>query len=278
MTPMACCLNSISGAIKIIMDLGIKGKHAIIMASSRGLGFACANALAREGVNIVINGRDEDSVRQAKVALQEKYDVDVVAVVSDCTSEAGRNSLIEACPKPDILILNGGGPPPTAFAKTTQNDWENALQNTLISPLLMVQAVLQGMRNRKFGRIVAITSAVVKTPHPLMSLSHAPRTGLTSVLKSISRECVADNVTINQLLPERFETERHQYMVKTTAKSKNISEGEAKKAIINSLASRRLGRPDEFGDACAFLCAEQSGFICGQNLMLDGGNYTGQPG
>ncbi|WP_416877522.1 SDR family oxidoreductase [Litorimonas sp.] len=260
------------------MDLGIKGKHAIVMASSKGLGFACANALAREGVNIVLNGRRSEPVQNAAKSLRQNHGISVVTVVADCTSEAGRSELLNACPEPDILILNGGGPPPTAFAKTDQKDWENTLHNTLISPLLMVQSVLPGMRDRQFGRIVAITSAMVKTPHPVMSLSHAPRTGLTSVLKSISRDCVADNVTINQLLPERFDTDRHRSLLKATSKAKGVSEAVAEKDIINSLAAGRLGRPEEFGDACAFLCAAQSGYICGQNLMLDGGNYRGQPG
>jgi len=258
------------------MDLGLKGKNAIVMASSRGLGFSCANALAREGANVVINGRDRASVESAAASVRKDHSVTVIEIVADVTTEEGRAQLLAAFAEPDILILNGGGPPPTPFDQTDEADWESTLHNTLTSPLLMVQGVLDGMRARKFGRIVAITSAMVKTPHPVMVLSHAPRTGLTSVLKSISRECVKDNVTINQLLPERFETERHQFLAQATANAKGIGLEEVNAQIKDGLAAGRLGRPEEFGDACAFLCAAQSGYICGQNLMLDGGNYLGQ--
>ncbi len=258
------------------MDLGLNGRNAIVMASSRGLGFACAEALAREGANVTINGRNAEVVRAASDTLRESYDSRVCEVVADASTQEGRKLLLSAYENPDILILNGGGPPPIPFQKTDEKVWQKTLNETLTSPLLMVQAVIEGMKKRKFGRIVAITSAMVKSPHPLMTLSHAPRTGLTSVLKSISRESVKHNVTINQLLPERFETERHRSLLKSTAKLQNKSVEEAEQDIKTSLASGRLGRPEEFGDACAFLCAAQSGYICGQNLMLDGGNYKGQ--
>ncbi|NNC37663.1 MAG: SDR family oxidoreductase [Hyphomonadaceae bacterium] len=258
------------------MDLGLRGKNAIVMASSKGLGFACANALAREGANVAINGRGEEAVKAAAASIKKNHDVNVIEIVADLTTDNGREALLAAFSEPDILILNGGGPPPTPFGKTDEAAWEKTLHDTLTSPLLMVQGVLDGMRARKFGRIVAITSAMVKTPHPVMVLSHAPRTGLTSVLKSISRETVKDNVTINQLLPERFETDRHRFLAQATADAKGISLEEVNAAIKTGLAAGRLGQPEEFGDACAYLCAAQSGYICGQNLMLDGGNYRGQ--
>lgn len=258
------------------MDLGLKGKNAIVMASRKGLGFACAKALAREGANVIINGREGAVVKSAAAQIRDDYNVRVIEIIADVTTEDGRAKLRAAFPKPDILILNGGGPPPTPFGKTDEAVWTTTMHNSLTSPLMMIQGVLEGMRARKFGRIVAITSAMVKTPHPVMVLSHAPRTGLTSVLKSISRECVRDNVTINQLLPGRFDTERHQFLAQAAANAKGIELDEVRAQLTRDRTAGRLGHPEEFGDACAFLCAAQSGYICGQNLMLDGGNYSGQ--
>lgn len=257
------------------MDLGLHGRRAVVCASSRGLGRACADALAREGVTVVVNGRNASEVTTTAGAITEAHGTEAIPVVADFTTEAGRATLLAALDEPDILVLNGAGPPPTPFADIDETMWEQALRNTLVAPLLLVRAVLPGMRARKFGRIVAITSAMVKQPSPTMALSHAPRTGLTAVLKSISVEVVRDNVTVNQLLPERIDTGRQQEMARLAMEARGITYEEARAEQVKAIAARRLGRPEEFGDACAFLCSAQAGYISGQNLQLDGGSFRG---
>lgn len=258
------------------MDLGLTGKRAIVMASSKGLGFACANALAREGVELVINGRTGPDVEAAAEALRREHGVEVTPIIADATSEAGRSALLAACPAPDILVLNGGGPKPAKFTDIDQAGWEETMHNQFVSPLMMVRAIIDGMAARKFGRIIAITSAMVKTPNPLMTLSHGPRISLTTVLKATSREYVKHNVTINQMLPERINTDRQKQMAQYMVDNMGVaSTEEAYHQIAMSIAAERLGTPEEFGDACAFLCSAQAGFICGQNLQLDGGSYEG---
>ena len=194
------------------MDLGIAGRSAILIASSRGLGRACAESIAREGVNLVINGRTEADVTQAVDELRAAYNVTVTGVVADATTAEGRAALLAACPDPDIVLLNGEGPSPAIFNTLTEEQWAETAQRSMIAPLLFVQAVLPGMCERGFGRIVAISSAMVKSPNAIMSLSHGPRLGLTGVLKGLSKDVVKHNVTINQLLPERFDTGRQRQM------------------------------------------------------------------
>jgi 3-oxoacyl-[acyl-carrier protein] reductase len=257
------------------MDLGLKGRNAIVLASSKGLGFACAKALVSEGVNVVINGRTANDVNAAAKQLTDAFDVTVTPVVADATTDAGRAALLKACPEPDILVLNGGGPPPTKFTDIDQSGWEATMHNQFVSPLMFVRDVVEGMAARKFGRIIAITSAMVKTPHPLMTLSHAPRIGLTTVLKAISRDYVEHNVTINQMLPERINTDRQKQMAQYLVDTKGITTEQAYAEIAASIAANRLGTPEEFGEACAFLCSANAGYICGQNLQLDGGSYEG---
>jgi 3-oxoacyl-[acyl-carrier protein] reductase len=257
------------------MDLGLDGRTAIVCASSRGLGFACAESLAREGAHPTINGRDGDALAAARKRLADAYDVPVQSVVGDIGESATRDALLAACPEPDILVNNNSGPRPGRFANWERDDWIEALDANMLTPLAMIRLVLDGMVERRFGRIVNITSAMVKTPLAPMGLSTGARTGLTSVSKALSRDAVASNVTINNLLPERIDTGRQRQMAELHADRAGITIDEAYEHMRSTIAAGRLGRPEELGDACAFLCSAQAGYISGQNLQLDGGSYDG---
>ena len=257
------------------MDLGIKGKKAIVCASSKGLGKACAKALMEEGVSVVINARGEDALKETFKELCEIDKDRISMVVADLDTEEGRNRIIERCPEADILINNNSGPPPVNFLESDKNLWMKALDSNMLSAIFMIKDLLPGMTERKFGRIINITSAMVKSPHPLMSLSTSARTGLTAFSKGISKDVAKHNVTINNLLPERFDTDRQVFMTEMLMENQNISREEARSQIASSIAANRFGKPEEFGATCAFLCSEQASFISGQNIQLDGGSYEG---
>ena len=257
------------------MDLDIQGKNAIICASSKGLGFACASALAREGCNVVINGRTEETLAAALESLSKIGSGTVTAVSADINTADGRAALLEACQTPDILVNNNAGPPPGDFMNWGLQDWQGALDANLLAPAFMIQGVIEGMKTRRFGRIINITSAMVKSPHALMGLSTAARSGLTALCKGLSNDAVAHNVTINNLLPERFDTDRQKFMAMMMMQRQNITMEEARQAIADTINAKRFGQPTEFGDACAYLCSAQAGFISGQNLQMDGGSYAG---
>jgi 3-oxoacyl-[acyl-carrier protein] reductase len=257
------------------MDLGIAGRRAVLLGSSRGLGRACAESIAREGVHVVVNGRTADDVDTAVAELRAAYDVEVSGVVGDSSTAEVHDALLAACPEPDIVLLNGEGPPPTPFSRLTDEQLGVAFRQAVVGPVAFLQRVVPGMVERGFGRIVAVSSAMVKTPNPVMSLSHGTRLGLAGILKGLSKEVVASNVTVNQLLPERFDTGRQQQMAELVMKFKGISYDEARAEQIASIKAGRLGRPEEFGDAFAFLCAAQAGYLSGQSLQLDGGSYEG---
>lgn len=257
------------------MDLGIRGRSAIVCASSRGLGFASANALAREGVNVVVNGRDAQTLAGVRDRIAHEHSVEVTAVVGDITSASTQQALLEACPEPDILVNNNGGPTPGKLADWDRDAWIAALDANMLAPIAMIRAVIDGMVERRFGRIINITSAMVKTPMSPMGLSTGARTGLTSVAKALSKDVAHANVTINNLLPERIDTERQKQMAELHARMAKITVEEAYAHMAKSIAAGRLGRPEEFGDACAFLCSAQAGYISGQNIQLDGGSYAG---
>jgi 3-oxoacyl-[acyl-carrier protein] reductase len=252
------------------MDLGIAGRWAVICGSSGGLGRACAEALAAEGVNVVVNGRTAGDVESA-VASLKSAGVTVLGVVADATHPDGHAALLKACPQPDILVNNSGGPAPKMFVDTTAEERPAAVQRNMIAPLMLTQAVLPGMRQRLFGRIVNITSAMVTTPR--VTLSSARRAGLTAAMKAISLDVAKDNVTIDNMLPERIDTDRQQYMAAQTAKREGITYEEARAQQVKSIAARRLGKPEEFGALCAFICSQLAGFISGQNFHVDGGSY-----
>ena len=257
------------------MDLGIKNRRAIVCASSQGLGLACATSLAREGCVVFINGRGESRLAQAMAQIEAATGVRATPVVADINTEPGRATLIAACPEPDILVNNNAGPPPGELADWDHAAWLSALEANMLAPILLIRALLPGMRQRRFGRIVNITSAMVKSPRAHMGLSTAARTGLTALCKALVPEVAKDNVTINNLLPERIDTGRQRFLTERMMRMENITFEEARARIADSIAAKRFGRPEEFGDACAYLCSEQAGFISGQNLQLDGGSYRG---
>ena len=255
------------------MNLGIEGRTAIVCASSQGLGLACARALAQEGVHVLINGREQAKLDKSAAALREVARGDVIAIAADVTTTDGQAKLLAACPSPDILINNNAGPSPGNFADIERDRWLKAIEANMIAPLMLIRAVLPAMRQRRFGRIVNITSAMVTTPRPHMTVSSGARAGLTAAMKGLSLEVARDNVTINNLLPERFDTDRQHQMAKAAMARENISYEEARARQIESIAARRLGDPKEFGATCAFLCGTLAGFMSGQNLHLDGGSY-----
>ena len=257
------------------MDLGIQGRKALVAASSSGLGLACAAALAREGCSVWINGRDAARLARARESIAEQTGVQVDTVAADIDTEAGRERLLQACGAPDILVNNNAGPPPGRLEDWDHAAWLGAIEANMLAPILLLRAVLPGMRARRFGRIVNITSAMVKSPRPGMALSSAARTGLTAFAKAMALEAAADNVTINNLLPERIDTPRQQFMAERMMKAEGIDLAQARHRIAQTIAARRFGTPQEFADACAFLCSAQAGFISGQNLQLDGGSYAG---
>jgi 3-oxoacyl-[acyl-carrier protein] reductase len=255
------------------MNLGIEGRTAIVCASSQGLGLACARALAQEGVHVLINGREQAKLDKSAAALREVARGDVIAIAADVTTTDGQAKLLAACPSPDILINNNSGPSPGNFADIERDRWLEAIEANMIAPLMLIRAVLPAMRQRRFGRIVNITSAMVTTPRPHMTVSSGARAGLTAAMKGLSLEVARDNVTINNLLPERFDTDRQHQMAKAAMARENISYEEARARQIESIAARRLGDPREFGATCAFLCSTFAGIMSGQNFHLDGGSY-----
>jgi 3-oxoacyl-[acyl-carrier protein] reductase len=257
------------------VDLGIRDRTAIVMASSRGLGRACAESLAREGVAVTINGRDRASLEDTAAHLRGRYDVTVHAVVGDVVADETHAALLAACPTPDILVTNNAGPSPTAYGDWDRAAWSAALDANLLAPALMIRAVLDGMVDRRFGRIVNITSAMVKAPIGVMGLSSGARAGLTAATKGVSRDVARANVTINNLCPERFDTDRQRQMAELASSVKGITVGEAYDEMRATIAADRLGDPAEFGDACAFLCSAQAGYVSGQSISLDGGTYPG---
>jgi 3-oxoacyl-[acyl-carrier protein] reductase len=257
------------------MDLGIRDRKALVCASSTGLGLACAIALAREGCRVFINGRNEERLVLAQESIRAATGSTAVAIVADLNTPEGRERLVQGCSTPDILVNNNAGPPPGALSDFDHAAWLQALEANMLAPILLIRAFADGMRARRFGRIVNITSALVKSPRLPLALSTTARTGLTAFSKALSREVAADNVTINNLLPERIDTGRQAFMAERMMKMEGISIEEARTRIVQSIAARRFGRPEEFGDACAFLCSAQAGFISGQNLQVDGGSYPG---
>jgi 3-oxoacyl-[acyl-carrier protein] reductase len=256
------------------MDLGIRGKTALVCAASKGLGKGCAASLAREGVNLVITARGKEALDATADELR-KLGVKVTAVAGDITTPAGREAALAVCPNPDILVNNAGGPPPGDFKDWDRDAWIRALDANMITPILMMRAVIDGMTARKFGRIVNITSGAVKAPIPELGLSNGARTGLTGFVAGLSRKTVRHNVTINSILPGPFETDRLRSNLAFNAKNTGKSVEEVRRIRSEANPAGRFGTVEEFGDACAYLCSAQAGYITGQNLLLDGGSYPG---
>ncbi|QZP07460.1 SDR family oxidoreductase [Caenibius sp. WL] len=257
------------------MDLGIAGRSAIVCGSSQGLGHACAVALAEAGVDVVLNGRDESKLAQVADALSARLGRTVARVAADVTTPAGRTALLEACPEPDIVITNAAGPPPGNFVDWDEGDWQAALSANMVTPIMLIREVIGPMRRKGWGRIINITSGAVKAPIALLGLSNGARTGLTGFIAGLAREVARDGVTINNLLPGQFETSRLRALAQATAQSKGITTEQAWDAMGAANPTGRLGQPEEFGAACAFLASQQAAYINGQNILLDGGAYPG---
>ncbi|HYL32771.1 MAG TPA: SDR family oxidoreductase [Stellaceae bacterium] len=257
------------------MDLGLKGKAALVCAASKGLGRGCATALAAEGVDLVITARGREALEATAAELRDRYGVKVTAIVGDITTTEGRAAALAACPSPDILVTNAGGPPPGDFRNWTRDIWIKALDANMLTPIALIQATVDAMIARCFGRIVNITSSAVKAPIDILGLSNGARTGLTGFIAGLSRKTVAHNVTINNLLPGAMDTDRLRANTETMAKNANISVEEAQRRRLATIPAGRAGTPAEFGAACAFLCSTQAGYITGQNLLIDGGAYPG---
>jgi 3-oxoacyl-[acyl-carrier protein] reductase len=255
------------------MDMGIRGRTALVCAASKGLGRACAFSLAREGVKLVITARSRDAL-EATAAELRKY-TEVKIVVGDITTDEGRKAALAACPSPDILVNNAGGPPTGDFREWDREIWLKALDANMLTPIELIKATLDGMIARRFGRIVNITSGAVKAPISVLGLSNGARSGLTGFVAGLSRQTVRHNVTINNLLPGFFLTDRNRATVSAFAKEKGMTEEQALAERLKTIPAGRQGDPAEFGDACAYLCSAQAGFITGQNLLLDGGAYPG---
>ena len=257
------------------MELGIKGRTALVCAASKGLGKGCAMALANEGVNLVITARGKEALEATAEAIRKSSGVQVIAIAGDITTAGGRAAALAACPNPDILINNAGGPPPGDFRSWSREDWLKALDANMLTPIELIKATLDGMIARKFGRIVNITSAAVKMPIPELGLSNGARTGLTGFVAGLSRQTVAHNVTINGLLPGPFDTDRLRANMVCNAKKLGKTPEELAQARAEANPAKRFGSIEEFGAACAFLCSTHAGFITGQNLLMDGGAYPG---
>lgn len=253
------------------MELGLKGKNALICASSRGLGKGCAKALAAEGVNVWLNGRDSNTLDTAVAEIREIAGGSINAIACDITTEAGRSMALAETPDLDILVNNAGGPPVGDFRGWKLEDWQSALNNNMLTPIELFRQVIDGMIERRFGRIINITSSSVKSPIQNLDLSNGARSGLTGYFAGASRQIAQYNVTVNAILPGRFDTDRLRSSMQFSAEKT----GESVKLLLEKgkevIPSKRFGSPDEFGALCAFLCSRHASYITGQNILIDGG-------
>ncbi|MGH6763968.1 MAG: SDR family oxidoreductase [Phyllobacterium sp.] len=260
------------------MDLGIRGKRAIVCASSKGLGRGVAEQLAEAGVDLTLNGRTEETLRQTAAEIAERYGVQVRTVAADVTTEEGRRQLLEAEPEPDILINNAGGPPAGVWSDWDEAQWLKAINSNMLTPILLMNAILPGMIARKWGRVVNITSGSVKSPISQLGLSNAARSGLTGFVAGTARQVARHGVIINNLLPGMHETDRIRGLLQKTAETKGISVDRARDEAYATNPTGRFGTTEEFGAAAAFLCSQFAGYIVGQNLLLDGGAFNSTMG
>ncbi len=253
------------------MDLGIKGKRALVCAASKGLGRGCAVALAEAGVDLVINARGRDALEATAAEIRARYGVQVIAVAADITMEAGRAQVLAQAGAVDILVTNAGGPPPGIWSDWTRDDFIKALDGNMLTPIALMTALLPGMIAQGWGRVVNITSQSVKAPIPQLGLSNAARAGLTGYVGGTSRQVAPFGVTINNLLPGIHDTDRATALDGGVVAAKGINMEQARAERQATIPARRYGTAAEFGAACAFLCSQQAGFIVGQNILLDGG-------
>lgn len=259
-------------------DLGIRGRKALVCAASKGLGRACAISLGRAGVELTITARTRETLEQTAEEIRRATGAKVTVVAGDITTEAGRGAALAACPEPDILVNNAGGPPHGDFREWSIEDWQKAVNANMLTPIMLIKATVDGMCSRKFGRIVNITSSSVKSPIPILGMSNGARAGLTGFVAGLARQVARHNVTINNLLPGPFLTDRLRSGIEFDAKRLGKTFDELLAERATRVPAGRVGDPAEFGEACAFLCAASSGFIVGQNLLLDGGAFNSTMG
>ena len=257
------------------MDLGIAGKKAIVCGGSAGLGRGTATALAADGVTIYLAARNRERLETAAHEIASETSGTVHPVAADVTTEAGREALLAACPEPDILINNAGGPPPGDFRSWSREDWIKALDANMLSAIMLIKATIDGMIARRFGRIVNITSHMVKQPVAILGLSNGARAGLTGFVGGLARDVARHNVTINSVLPGQFDTDRLRSNHAKFAATRKIDIEKFRESMLSQIPAHRFGEPAEFGAMCAFLCSAQAGYITGQNILLDGGQFPG---
>ena len=257
------------------MDLGIAGRRALVCAASKGLGRGCAQALAAAGCEVTIVARNSDLLRKTAAEIGAGAARHVGFVVADITTVEGRDAALATCREPDIVINNAGGPPPGDFRDWDRAAWLRAIDANMLTPIELIKATIDGMIARKFGRIVNITSSAVKAPIDVLGLSNGARSGLTGFVAGLARKVAAHNVTINNLLPGSFETDRMRATIEARAKAQSKTSEETLETARMATPARRFGTIEEFGATCAFLCSAHAGYIVGQNILIDGGNYPG---
>jgi 3-oxoacyl-[acyl-carrier protein] reductase len=257
------------------MELGIVGRKAIVCAASKGLGRACAEALAENGVALVVNARGSDALEATAASIRARTGVAVTAIAADVTTPEGRAAVLAACPDADILVNNAGGPPPGDFRDWTEDVWLAALRANMLTPIELMRSLIDGMSARGFGRIVNITSAAVKAPIAELGLSNGARTGLTGFVAGLARAVAANGVTINNILPGRFATDRLTSNLAANAARRGVPVEDVERAARATIPAGRFGEAAEFGQLCAFLCSTHAGYITGQNLLIDGGAFPG---
>ncbi|WP_411351082.1 SDR family oxidoreductase [Leisingera aquaemixtae] len=253
------------------MDLGISGKRALVCASSKGLGLGCAEALAEAGVNLVMNARGAEALEASAQAIRDQYGVDVVTVAADVTTPEGQQKVLEAAEGVDILVTNAGGPPPGMWTDWDREDFIKALDANMLTPIALIKALVPGMIERGWGRVVNITSVSVKSPVPVLGLSNAARAGLTGYVAGTARQVAGKGVIMNNLQPGLHATDRAEALDGGAAKAQGISVEDAKKQRCATIPAGRYGTRQEFGATCAFMCSQHAGFMVGQNILLDGG-------
>lgn len=256
------------------MDLGISGKTAIVCASSKGLGKGCAMALAEAGCAVVINGRTAETLENTASEIRQATGATVTTVIADVSTSAGQQALLKACPQPDILVNNNGGPPRKDYTLLDREAMIEGVVQNMITPIELIQAVTPAMKSKNFGRVVNITSLSVLSPLEGLDLSSGARAGLTSFLAGVVRQLAPYGITINNILPGKMDTDRLRGGLRATAQNTGATEDEVAAQQRQEIPVRRFGTPEEFGNACAFLCSQHGGYITGQNLLMDGGLFA----
>ena len=257
------------------MDFGIAGRKALVCAASRGLGRGCAMALAREGVHLVITARGSDALEATAAEIRAATGVTVTAVAGDITTPDGRAAALAALPAPDILVTNAGGPPPGDFRDWDREVWIRAIDANMLTPIELIKATIDGMIERRFGRVINITSGAVKAPIDMLGLSNGARAGLTGFIAGLARKVARHNVTFNNLLPGAIDTARLRSNAESFARSRAMTVEQVEAQRIATIPAGRVGTAEEFGSICAFLCSTQAGYLVGQNVLVDGGAYPG---